>query len=139
MNEKQVDTLVNTFRIFSKGIGMEFGISKCAVLIMKWGKACTCEGIVLPHVQVMRGLEEGYGYKYVGVLEADDVKHNEMKQSMSKDYLKRIRKILKSKVNGGNIVSTINSRAVSLVQYGAGIIRWSKDELRALDRNQGSC
>ena len=31
-------------------------------------------------------------------------------------------------------MSAINSTAVSLVRYGAGIIRWSKDELRALDR-----
>ena len=30
-------------------------------------------------------------------------------------------------------MSAINSRAVSLVRYGAGINRWSKDELRALD------
>ena len=41
---------------------------------------------------------------------------------------------MKSKLNGGNIVSAINSRAVSLARYGAGIIRWSKDELRVLDR-----
>ena len=62
------------------------------------------------------------------------MKHNDLKQSISKEYLRWIRKILKSKLNGGNIVSAINSRAVSLVRYGAGIIRWSKDELRALDR-----
>ena len=62
------------------------------------------------------------------------MKHNDMKQSISKEYLRRIRKILKSKLNGGSIVSAINSRAVSLVRYGAGIIRWIKDELRALDR-----
>ena len=37
-NKKQVDTLVNTVHIFSKDIGVEFGISKYAVLIMKWGK-----------------------------------------------------------------------------------------------------
>ena len=37
-NEKQVDTLVNTVRVFSKDIGMKFQISKCAVLIMKRGK-----------------------------------------------------------------------------------------------------
>ena len=55
-------------------------------------------------------------------------------------FLRRIRKILKSKLNGGNIVSAINwTRAVSLERYGAGILRWSKDELRALDRKQGSC
>ena len=133
-NEKQVDTLVNTVRNFSKDIGMEFGISKCAVLIMKRGKACACDGIVLLDAQVIRGLEDGDGYRYLGVLEADDVKHNEMKQSISKEYLRRIRKILKSKLDGVNIVSAINSRAVSLARYGTGIIGWSKDELRELDR-----
>ena len=60
-NEKQVDTLVNTVPIFSKDTGMEFGISKCAVLIMKRGKGCACKGIVLPDAQVIRGLEEDNG------------------------------------------------------------------------------
>ena len=113
---------------------MEFGISKCVVLIIKREKACACEGIALPDAQVIRGLEEGDGYKYLGVLEADDVKHNDTKQSISKEYWRRIRKILKSKLNGGNIMSAINSRAVSLVRYGACITRWSKNKLRALDR-----
>lgn len=76
---------------------------------MKRGKACACGGIVLPDAQVIRGLEGDDGYKYLGILEADDVKHNDMKQSISKEYLRRIRKILKSKLNSGNIVSAINS------------------------------
>ena len=50
--------------------------------------------IVLPDAQVIRGFEEGDGYKYLGILEAGDVKHNDMKQSISKEYLRRIRKIL---------------------------------------------
>ena len=57
-------------------------------------KACACEGIVLPDAQLIRGFEEGDGYKYLGILEAGDVKHNDMKQSISKEYLRRIRKIL---------------------------------------------
>ena len=57
-------------------------------------KACACEGIVLPDAQLIRGFEESDGYKYLGILEAGDVKHNDMKQSISKEYLRRIRKIL---------------------------------------------
>ena len=34
------NTMVYTVLIFSKDIGVEFGISKCAVLFMKQGKAC---------------------------------------------------------------------------------------------------
>ena len=44
-----------------------------------------------------------------------------------------MRNTLKSKLNGGNIISAINSRAVSMVRYGAGIINWTKMELEELD------
>ena len=44
-----------------------------------------------------------------------------------------MRNILKSKLNGGNIISAINSRAVSMIRYGAGIINWTKMELEELD------
>ena len=66
-NEKQVDTLINTVRVFSSDIAMEFGISKCAVLVMKRGKVSKCEGIRISDAQVIRGLEEGDGYKYLGI------------------------------------------------------------------------
>ena len=82
---------------------------------MKRGKVCTCEGIVLPDAQTIKGLEEGDGYKYLGMLEADVVMHNDMKQTISKEYLRRIRKILRLKLNGVNVVSAINSRGVSLI------------------------
>lgn len=36
--ESELDQLVQTVRIFSQDIGMEFGISKCALLLMKRGE-----------------------------------------------------------------------------------------------------
>ena len=44
-NEKELETLINTVRIYSQGIGMEFGIEKCAMLVMKSGKWHLTEGI----------------------------------------------------------------------------------------------
>ena len=57
-----------------------------------------------------------------------------MKHHINKEYIRKVRNILKSKLNGGNIVSAINSRAVSIVRYGAGVISWTKMELEELDR-----
>ena len=37
-NEKELETLIHTVRIYIQDIGMEFGIEKCAMLIMKRGK-----------------------------------------------------------------------------------------------------
>ena len=70
----------------------------------------------------------------LGVLEADVIKDKDMKEKIEKEYLRRVRKILKSKLNGMNSISAINSRAVSVVRYGAGIIKWTKEELEKLDR-----
>ena len=37
-NEKELETLIHTIRIYSQDIGMKFGIEKCALLVMKSGK-----------------------------------------------------------------------------------------------------
>ena len=34
-NEKEFETLIQTLRIYSQDIEMEFGIEKCALLVMK--------------------------------------------------------------------------------------------------------
>ena len=47
-NEKDLESLIQTVRIFSEDIGMEFGLDKCAILIMKRGKTVEAEGVKLP-------------------------------------------------------------------------------------------
>ena len=37
-NEKELETLIHAIRIYSQDIGIEFGIDKCAKLVMKSGK-----------------------------------------------------------------------------------------------------
>ena len=58
-SEKQVDTLLNTVRVFSQDIGMQFGINKCAVLVLKRGKVVRSEGIEMLNNQVIKSLGEG--------------------------------------------------------------------------------
>ena len=36
-NEKSLEVLTQTMRVFSNDIGMKFGVEKCAVLTMKKG------------------------------------------------------------------------------------------------------
>ena len=44
-SEKGFDSLVQTVRVFSGDIGMEFGIRKCATLVMEKGKIVKSVGI----------------------------------------------------------------------------------------------
>ena len=110
-NEKELETLIQTVRIYSQDIKMEFGIEKCTMLVMKSDKQHTMEGVELPNQIVIRTLREKESYKSLGILEADTIKQVEMKEKIKKEYLRRTRKLLETKLKG------INTWAVPLVRY----------------------
>ena len=57
-----------------------------------------------------------------------------MKLNVSKEYIRRLKKVLKSKLNGGNLVHGVNTWAGSLIRYSAAFVNWRKSELQAIDR-----
>ena len=57
-----------------------------------------------------------------------------MKLNVSKEYIRRSRKVLKSKLNGGNLVCGVNTWVVCLIRYSAAFVSWRKSELQAIDR-----
>lgn len=134
-SEEQIDTLVRTFHVFSTDIGMESGMKKCGILTMKRGKVVRCEGIMLPssNNEVMKEVEKE-GYIYLGIVELDKIKEDEMKKKTIKEYKRRLRLILKSKLNGKNKITAINTWAVAVFRYGAGILQWKESELKNMDR-----
>ncbi|XP_067950259.1 uncharacterized protein [Watersipora subatra] len=133
-NKNEIETLIHTVRIFSDDIGMKFGLDKCATIIMIRGQLTGRGNIMLPNETEIHELEDNESYKYLGVMEADDIKQSEMKANIKKEYIHRLMKVLKSNLTAGNLITAINTWAVSLYRYGAGIIQWTKAELQQLDR-----
>ena len=70
----------------------------------------------LPNDEVIKNIEDGEGYKYLGTLEADRFKTFKMKKKMGKKYFRSIKKILKSKINSGNIMKAVISKTVAVVR-----------------------
>ena len=64
----------------------------------------------------------------------DDFEDESVKDRLSKEYERRVKKVIRSKLNGGNMLRVINSWAVSLLRYSGGVVRWTKVELMNLDR-----
>ena len=86
-------------RIFSSDIGMTFGIEKCAMVEMKRGKLINSDGLDLPESQQVKSLQDEETYKYLGVLENDKIKSKEMRDILRRGSFRRIKKILRSKLN----------------------------------------
>ena len=71
---------------------------------------------------------EGKSYNYLGILEADKFLEEKLKLNVSKEYIRRFRKVLQSKLNGANLVRGVNTCSVSLSRYSAAFFSWRKRE-----------
>ena len=128
--------LIHTVRIYSQDIGMEFGKEKCAMLVMKGGKRHLTDGMGLPNQDKIRTLGEKETYKYLGILEADTIKQVEMKEKIQKEYLRRTRKLLETKLCRRSLNKGINTWAVALVRYSGPILKWTREKLKQIDQRR---
>ena len=133
-NEKESKTLIHAVRIYSEDIGMECGIEKCAVLVMKSRKRHITDGMELLNKEKIRTLGEKETYKYLGILEADTIKQEEIKEKINKEYFRRARKLFESKLYSRNLIKGINTWAVSLVRYSGPFLKWTREELKQMDQ-----
>ena len=56
-----------------------------------------------PNQDKIRTLEENETYKYMSILEADTIKQVAMKDKIKKEYLRRTRKLLETKLSSRNL------------------------------------
>ena len=87
------------------------------MLVMKSGKRHLTDGMELPNQNKIRTLGEKETYKYLGILEADTIKHAKIKDKIQKEYLRRTRKLLERKLSRQNLIKGINTWAVPFVRY----------------------
>ena len=80
------------------------------MLIMKSGKRHLTDGMELPNHDKIRTLGEEETYKYLGILEADTIKEVKMKETIRKEYLRRTRKLLETKLSSRKHIKGINSQ-----------------------------
>ena len=130
--ERELNSLVNTVHIFSEDIGMKFGMDKCNVLLMQRGRMKHTEGIKLPDGELMKEIESS-GYKYLGMLQDDMIRHKEMKEKLEEEYIRRVKKVVKSKLNAKNMINGINEWAVGVIRYSAGVIDWTLQDIKRMD------
>ena len=133
-NKKELETLIQTVRIYSHDIGMEFDIEKCAMLVMKSGKRHMTERVKLPNQVLIRILGEKETYKYLEIMEADTIKQQEMKEKIKKEYLRRTRKSFEIKLYSRNFDKGKNTWAVPLVRFSGPFLKWTREEVKQMDQ-----
>ena len=133
-NEKELETLIHTVRIYSQNIEKEFGQEKCAMLVMKSGKRHLIDGMELPNQDKIRTLGEKETYKYLGILETDTIKLEEIKEKIKKGYLRRTKKQLETKLYSRNLIKGINTWTIHLVRYSGPFLKWIREGLKEMNQ-----
>ena len=85
--ESVLDCFIQTVRIFREDNGIKFWIDKGDILMMKNMKIVKSDGIELPNEKVIKLLEERESCKYLGLLEADELMVNKIKDKVKKSII----------------------------------------------------
>ena len=132
-DDNQQTGLLTTVKTFSDDIKMEFGLDKCAKATFKRGNLTKTNNTDLDTSTTIKEIDQEGTYKYLGVNEGDGIQHSAMKEKIRKEYLRRVRMVLKSKLNAANQFEAINTLAIPVVTYSFNIINWKMSDIKKLD------
>ena len=110
---------------------MEFGLDKCAVIHIVKGEiinSLIVEGIPL--------LSSEDNYKYLGLIQCDEIIHDKVKESTKKEYFSRVRNIVKSGISSKNVTqatTTTGDPQAVLPLFGLGVQFQSNVRRQAFD------
>ena len=80
--------LVSTLQIFTKDFGMEFGMKKFDVLVLKRRKAVSSEGVEMSNGErIIEVVEDRY--KYLCVLQYNTIKESPMKENFWRQCMRK--------------------------------------------------
>jgi hypothetical protein len=115
---------------------MSFGIDKCKTQSICRGHYENLEYTsITKEGESIKNLNKGEFYKYSGINQSNHIKHSiiYIKENLEKQFYLRIKSILKSKLNGNNLIKAVNTYAVPLMTYSVGVIKWSKTNLQNIN------
>ena len=132
-DEKGIERLIEVVHAFSKDIGMEFGLEKCAKCTIKKGHKTRGDRMEIEDGKFVEDLENDTNYTYLGIEENASLEHRKLREKARKEYLRRLKKICRSELSPKNKITAINQLATPVLSYGFGIIDWPQKEIDNLD------
>ena len=108
--EEELQKQIQTVKIFSDDIIMEFGLDKCTKITFKRDKLTHSQNLMIDSNREIQELEQGKMYKYLGIEESEGIHHQQMKERLKQVYSRRLRMIMKSKLNARNKITAIEQQ-----------------------------
>ena len=104
---------------------MEFAVERCAMQIMKSGKQQMMERIELLNQEKIRTFGEKETYKYLGIKEADSIKHQTIIPQENE-------KITRNQITYQLSHQKKKFWSILLVRYSGPFLKWTREELQQI-------
>jgi hypothetical protein len=133
-NENDLKNEIKIVHTISKDLNMNLGLEKCAKICLKRGRVQSKMHIGNTFENDIKELDLRKAYKYLGIEESFDIQHNNEKEKLKKEYLRRLRLVLGTELSAKNKIQAIGSLAVPVLRYSIGTVNWHQEELQKIDR-----
>ena len=100
---------------------------------MRRGRKVDSSRIDQPDDQHIGEVEEE-GYRFLGILLFDQTLNTKMKETITAEYIRRVKKLCRSKLNSGDLITGINAWTASVARYSVGVMDWTVEEVVNMDR-----
>ncbi|KAI5720807.1 hypothetical protein M8J77_011910 [Diaphorina citri] len=128
-----LNQLITCVDQFSVDIKMKFGLDKCRVINLNKGKY-DIRGVQLEDEGIIEAMNETEYYKYLGYEQARNLNHTRIKESLTHEFMARVRAACKTDLNSKHLYKTLNTLAIPILTYSFGIIKWTDTDLANLMR-----
>ena len=132
-NQNEAKVQLDVVTKFSKDIGMSFGEEKCARVALQRGQRKSLGKTTEINNIKVRELNTEESYRYLGIDESIGFNDQLNKETVSKEYFRRVKKIWKSELSSRNKIIAHNCFAVALFRPTVGILNWTKEEIGRID------
>jgi hypothetical protein len=107
---------------------------QCARTCLKRGRIQSKLYIGSKFENDIKELDPRKAYKYLGMEESYDIPHNNEKEKLKKEYLRKVRLVLGTEVSAKNKIQATGSLAVPVPRYSFGVINWHQEGLQKPDQ-----
>ena len=119
----------------SNDTGACYGVAKCAEVVFERRKMVRGEGLqVLNEKMKTIDSDENEIYKFLGVKQADGIKHKEVYNRVKEEISRRMNIITRTELNDKNLVKVINTKVIPVAACSMNVCKFTQSELTELDQ-----
>ena len=106
-NENDLKNEIKIVHTISKDLNINFGLEKCARIFLKRGRVQSKMHIGNTFENDITELDLRKAYKYLGIEESFNIQHKNEKEKLKKEYLRRLRLVLRTELSAKNKIQAI--------------------------------